>query len=143
MIAALPRLAPAILLAAVAVSARAAPPATPAAPPAAAIDTVAVSDAAAPVQPQAEEPKLLDADALAQTHAGADTNSTVLTQQQLSATVSNNTITVGTLSSGAVNFDANALAGFSGVGNFVINTGSNNALQGGVNISIVTTPPQP
>jgi hypothetical protein len=64
----------------------------------------------------------------------------VLTRQQLSGTTNGNTVNAGTLTSGAVNFGADALDGFSGVGNFVINTGANNTLQGAINISIVTTP---
>lgn len=64
----------------------------------------------------------------------------VLTRQQLSGTTSGNTVTAGTMTSGDVSFGADALDGFSGVGNFVINTGANNTLQGAINISIVTTP---
>ncbi len=44
------------------------------------------------------------------------------------------------VTSGAVNFSDNALSGFRGIGNFVVNTGANNTLQGAINISVVTTP---
>lgn len=64
----------------------------------------------------------------------------VLTQQQLTGTTSGNTVTAGTLTSGEVSFGPGALDGFSGVGNFVINTGANNTLQGAINISVATTP---
>jgi hypothetical protein len=64
----------------------------------------------------------------------------VLTHQQLSGVTSGNTVTAGTLTSGQVTFGAGALDGFHGVGNFVINTGANNTLQGAINISIVTAP---
>ena len=65
----------------------------------------------------------------------------VLTRQQLSGSTSGNTVNAGTLTSGDVSFGAEALDGFSGIGNFVINTGANNTLQGAINISVVTTPP--
>ncbi|HEY8617348.1 hypothetical protein [Phenylobacterium sp.] len=65
----------------------------------------------------------------------------VLTRQQLSGTTSGNTVNAGTLTSGDVSFGAEALDGFNGIGNFVINTGANNTLQGAINISVVTTPP--
>jgi hypothetical protein len=64
----------------------------------------------------------------------------VLTHQDLSGVTSGNTVTAGTLTSGAVTFGPGALDGFHGVGNFVINTGANNTLLGAINISVVTTP---
>jgi hypothetical protein len=64
----------------------------------------------------------------------------VLTTQQLTGTTSGNTVTAGTINSGDVSFSEGALDGFNGVGNFVINTGANNTLQGAINISVVTTP---
>ena len=64
----------------------------------------------------------------------------VLTRQQLNGSTSGNTVNAGTITSGPVSFGADALDGFSGVGNFVINTGANNTLQGAINISVVTTP---
>jgi hypothetical protein len=64
----------------------------------------------------------------------------VLTTQQLTGSTSGNTVTAGTITSGDVSFSEGALDGFNGVGNFVINTGANNTLQGAINISVVTTP---
>ena len=64
----------------------------------------------------------------------------VMTRQQLTGTTTGNTINAGTVTSGSVSFSANALSGFSGVGNFVVNTGANNTLQGAINISVVTAP---
>jgi hypothetical protein len=69
---------------------------------------------------------------------GADVE--VLTTQQLTGATSNNTVNAGTVISGPVTFSENALSGFSGVGNFVINTGANNTLQGAINISVVSAP---
>nr|WP_312052894.1 hypothetical protein [Brevundimonas diminuta] len=39
--------------------------------------------------------------------------------------------------------DANAFSGFNGIGNFVMNSGNNNNLQGAITINIVTTAPNP
>jgi hypothetical protein len=82
----------------------------------------------------------LDAGEMAEASGGQGVTVEVLTRQQLVGTTTGNTVNAGTLTSGAVAFDANALDGFSGVGNFVINTGANNTLQGAINLSIVTTP---
>ncbi|HVI30574.1 hypothetical protein [Phenylobacterium sp.] len=64
----------------------------------------------------------------------------VLSRQQLSATSSGNVVNAGSLTSGPVTFAADALDGFAGIGNFVINTGANNTLQGAINISIGPAP---
>ena len=64
---------------------------------------------------------------------GAVTN--VVTNQNLNATNSGNTITAGTVQNGDINFSGNALTGFSGVGNFVTNTGNNNNLQGSISVN--------
>ena len=86
-------------------------------------------------------PTLLSAEEMSSVHAGAETEATVLTTQQLTGTTSGNSITAGTVTSGAIGFSPDALNGFSGVGNFVVNTGANNTLQGSINISIVAAPP--
>jgi hypothetical protein len=91
----------------------------------------------------ASVPVALSADEMSATHAGSDTTVNVVTRQQLSGTTSGNSVVAGTLTSGAVAFSPQALNGFSGVGNFVINTGANNTLQGAINISVVTTPGVP
>ncbi|HTM79635.1 hypothetical protein [Asticcacaulis sp.] len=69
---------------------------------------------------------------------GAVTN--VVTTQDLTATNSGNTITAGTVQNGDINFSGNALTGFSGVGNFVTNTGNNNNLQGSISVTITGAP---
>lgn len=67
----------------------------------------------------------------------------VASDQLLKATNSGNSITANTVGSGAITVGANAFAGYSGVGNFVMNTGHNNNLQGAITINIVTTGPTP
>ena len=69
---------------------------------------------------------------------GAVTN--VVTTQDLNATNSGNTIIAGTVQNGDINFSGNALTGFSGVGNFVTNTGNNNNLQGSISVTITGAP---
>lgn len=70
---------------------------------------------------------------------GVDT--TVLSEQQLNATTSGNSVIATTMHTGDVAFSTSALSGFAGVGNFVINTGNNSNLQGTINVSIVTNAP--
>ena len=77
---------------------------------------------------------------MASLSGGEGVDVAVLTRQQLTGTTTGNTVNAGTVTSGVVNFSDNALAGFRGIGNFVVNTGANNTLQGAINISIVTTP---
>lgn len=82
----------------------------------------------------------LSVEEMAQASGGQGVTVEVLTRQQLSGTTTGNTVNAGTLTSGDVTFGPDALTGFNGVGNFVINTGANNTLQGAINISVVTTP---
>lgn len=87
----------------------------------------------------AAEPAPLAPDELDEISAeGAITN--VVTTQDLNATNSGNTITAGTVQNGDINFSGNALTGFSGVGNFVTNTGNNNNLQGSISVVITGAP---
>lgn len=65
---------------------------------------------------------------------------TVLTGQTLTAITAGNTITAGTVGSGAITLDQNAFSGFDGIGNFVINSGHNNTLQSSLSVSIVLAP---
>lgn len=81
----------------------------------------------------------LSAEAMGEISAGTEVSMLVLTKQQLTATTSNNIVNADTLLSGAVTFSPNALTGFAGIGNFVINTGANNSLQGAINVSVVST----
>ena len=78
-----------------------------------------------------------DLDALAGEGIG-DIN--VITGQTLTAITAGNSITAGTVGSGAITLDQNAFSGFDGIGNFVINSGHNNTLQSSLSVSIVLAP---
>ncbi|HEX2559477.1 hypothetical protein [Phenylobacterium sp.] len=58
-----------------------------------------------------------------------------LSMSELNATNSDNIINGGVIA-GDVNVSGDALRGFNGVGNFVINTGAQSNLQGSINITI-------
>ena len=58
--------------------------------------------------------------------------------QNLTATNSGNSITANTVGSGDITLAEGAFAGFAGIGNFVVNSGHNNNLQGSMSIIIVT-----
>ena len=67
----------------------------------------------------------------------------VASDQLLKATNSGNSVNANTVTTGGMRIDANAFSGFNGVGNFVMNSGNNNNLQGAITINIVTTAPNP
>lgn len=58
--------------------------------------------------------------------------------QALTATNSGNSITANRVDSGDISISDGAFAGFSGIGNFVVNSGHNNNLQGALTINVVT-----
>lgn len=64
----------------------------------------------------------------------------VINEQQLKAMNSGNSVTATDVTNGPVNLSAGAFSGFSGLGNFVINTGNNNNLQGTMSVNIMLTP---
>ena len=61
----------------------------------------------------------------------------VLSEQDLVAVNNGNTIVAGSVGSGQISIDRGAFEGFTGIGNFVINSGHNNNLQGAITINIV------
>ena len=64
-----------------------------------------------------------------------------INEQQLKAmTTDNSVVAGGNVTNGPVNLSAGAFSGFSGLGNFVINTGNNNTLQGSMAVNIMMTP---
>jgi hypothetical protein len=65
-----------------------------------------------------------------------------LTTQNLTATVSENTIAAQSIETGDVTFAENSL-NFHGIGNYVINTGNNNVLQGSLSVTIQSGPASP
>jgi hypothetical protein len=67
----------------------------------------------------------------------------VITDQTLNAVNAGNTVSGDVVSSGQVSLGSGAFSGYSGLGNFVINTGHNNNLQSSMNVSIVLPPGTP
>src|SRR5262245_27830632 len=65
-----------------------------------------------------------------------------LTSQTLTATNSGNSVTADTITNGDINLGADAFSGFNGIGNFVMNTGNNNNLQGAIGVFIIMPPTQ-
>lgn len=100
-----------------------------------------VSEAPSASAPLEVQP--LDAAELHDLSARQGVSIIVASDQLLKATNSGNSINANTVGSGAITVGANAFAGYSGVGNFVMNTGHNNNLQGAITINIVTTGPTP
>lgn len=68
-----------------------------------------------------------------------------VTDQTLQATTTDNTISTagGAITNGPVTVQPNAFSGFSGIGNFVMNTGNQNNVQGSLNVTIVMAPAAP
>ena len=60
-----------------------------------------------------------------------------VTNQNLSAVNSGNTVSANTLTTGDVTLQSNAFSGFSGIGNFVVNTGNNNNIQGSLSVTVI------
>jgi hypothetical protein len=98
------------------------------------------ASAPAPGRGALPAPRALSSEEMAALSGGDSVSVEVSTRQQLTGTTTGNTITAGTLTSGPVTFSQDSLSGFNGIGNFVVNTGANNTLQGAINISVVSTP---
>jgi hypothetical protein len=82
----------------------------------------------------------LDASGLGGTRGGTDiTLNGAITDQDLSAVNTGNAINAASLTNGAVSVGTNAFSGFNGVGNFIMNTGNQNNIQGTLSVSVVTS----
>jgi hypothetical protein len=81
-----------------------------------------------------------DMDALA---GGTGVDIVLITDQTLTANNNGNTVIGETVTSGQVNLGEGAFSGYSGLGNFVINTGHNNNLQSSMNVSVLLAPLEP
>lgn len=89
-------------------------------------------------------PRSLAVDELDALHGRQGASSVIIASDQLlQATNSGNSVNANTVTTGGMRIDANAFSGFNGVGNFVMNSGNNNNLQGAITINIVTTGPNP
>lgn len=102
--------------------------------------TFANPDLSPPAVEASDAPQVMAKEELEAFSGGDAVDVHVTTNQQLTATSSGNTVNAGSLSSGEIAFSAEALSGFSGIGNFVVNTGANNTLQGSISVNIVTAP---
>jgi len=69
---------------------------------------------------------------------GASPTGLAITTQTLSALNANNSVTAGTVETGAVSLQPGTFSGFNGIGNFVFNTGNNNNVQGSLSVTILT-----
>ena len=87
---------------------------------------VAADKAALPVAVSSED--------LATMSGGA---SVAVTNQNLSAVNAGNTVSAASLTTGDVTLQSNAFSGFSGIGNFVVNTGNNNNVQGSLSVTVI------
>lgn len=94
----------------------------------------------APAAP-ADEAEVMSAEDMGALSGGTGVDIVTITDQTLTAVNNGNTVIGDTVGSGEVNIGSNAFSGYSGVGNFVINTGHNNNLQSSLNVSIVLAPP--
>lgn len=72
--------------------------------------------------------------------AGEAPQFTVTNNQSVTASSTANVISAGSLVSGGVSFSQSAFSGFSGIGNIVVNTGNNNAIQGTLSVTVVGMP---
>jgi hypothetical protein len=90
--------------------------------------------------PQLAADKVADGD-LAALSGGQEL--VAMTDQTLTAVNSGNAVNATTVTNGAVSLNANAFSGFAGIGNFVINTGNNNNLQGSLSVTILMPPVTP
>jgi hypothetical protein len=64
-----------------------------------------------------------------------------INEQQLKSITSDNSVNaLGSVNNGPVTVSPGAFSGYSGLGNFVINTGNNNTLQGSMSVNIMLAP---
>ncbi|QYF86854.1 hypothetical protein [Brevundimonas sp. PAMC22021] len=93
--------------------------------------------APASVSTPTKTPEPLALDELADLHGkqGVTTNN-ILSSQELTAISQGNTINANTVTAGQISIGPGAFDGFAGVGNFVINSGQNNNLQGALTVNI-------
>lgn len=92
---------------------------------------------------EASEPELLSMEDMESLAGGTGVEVNVITEGTLDAVNSGNTVTGETVGSGQVEIGQGAFSGYSGLGNFVINTGHNNNLQSNMAVSVTLAPPAP
>jgi len=118
-----------------------APPPSPQVPPVEASDGSAdLSVQLAPTpggKQQSQGFTALDVGELSDLNGRQGSTSIILSDQDLTAINRGNSITANTVITGAITLGPGAFEGFAGVGNFVINSGNNNNLQGALTINII------
>lgn len=116
-------------------------PTPPPAPPTQEQPAAERADAAKPETPALPQDtqaiSLADLDSL---RAGDDTHAVAISDQTLTAVNAGNSVNADQVSSGAMTLSDNAFTGFNGIGNFVMNTGHNNNLQGSISVTIAVVP---
>jgi hypothetical protein len=86
------------------------------------------------------------ASSLAGTQGGANTNTNInisadiISDQELSAINTGNAISAGSITNGPISIGTNAFSGFNGIGNFLMNTGNQNNIEGTLSVNIVASP---
>jgi hypothetical protein len=95
-------------------------------------------EAAMPVS--ADDAEMLSLEDMAALSGGDGIEVAVITDQTLNAVNAGNQVIGDVVGSGQVTLGSGAFSGYSGLGNFVINTGHNNNLQSSMNVSIVLPP---
>ena len=104
--------------------------------------SIAVAEEPSSPAPAAEasDAEILSLDDMESLAGGTGVDVHVITTSVLDAVNNGNTVTGDVVGSGQVNIGSDAFAGYSGLGNFVINTGHNNNLQSSMNVSIALAP---
>lgn len=120
-------------------------PALLAAASALAIASAAAAEEAGPApavqaEAQADAETVLSLEDLENLSGGSGVHLDVVTGQTLTAINAGNSVSGHTIGSGQINLATGGLSDFSGIGNFVMNTGHNNNLQSSLNVSIVMAP---
>ena len=95
------------------------------------------ADLGAAVPLSGESP--LDAAGLGNTRGGSTslTFEGAITNQDLSAVNTGNAISAASVTTGAIGIGTNAFSGFNGIGNFLMNSGNQNNIQGSLSVSVV------
>lgn len=94
----------------------------------------------APMPVSADDAEMLSLEDMAALSGGDGVEVAVITDQTLNAVNAGNQVIGDVVGSGQVTLGSGAFSGYSGLGNFVINTGHNNNLQSSMNVSIVLPP---
>lgn len=104
--------------------------------------SASLASAQEPPMPPADVAEILSQDDMDALTGGTGVDMVMITDQTLTAVNHGNTVIGENVGSGEVNLGSGAFSGYSGLGNFVINTGHNNNLQSSMNVSILLAEPE-